>query len=80
MLTDMPLQPSRDSAPVQAGYCRRAAADPFARRSRHCIQKKRRFAAEEWVKPEVDPPMISRYRATARFKRNEAMAREAEGF
>jgi hypothetical protein len=44
------------------------------------MEKRRRFAAEEWVKPEVDPPTISRYRVTARSRRNEAMAREAEGF
>ncbi len=31
--------------------------------SRLCIQNKRRFAAEEWVKPEVDPPRDSRCRA-----------------
>ena len=55
VLTETPPQRSRGSAPVYAGWGLRAAADPFARRSRHCIQKKRRFAAEEWVKPEVDP-------------------------
>jgi hypothetical protein len=27
---------------------RRAVANPFARQSRHCIQKKRCFAAEVW--------------------------------
>ena len=44
------------------------------------LSLRRRFAAEKWVKPEVDPPRVSRYRATARSRRNEAMAREAEGF
>ena len=28
---------------------------------------RRRFAAEEWVKPEVDPPRVSRCRAVARY-------------
>jgi hypothetical protein len=34
-----------------------------ARSRRTMPPLRRRIAAEEWVKPEVDPPRISRYRA-----------------
>jgi len=60
--TSSMVKPRRALVHQRVGSARRRGPTCAARPPLH-LQQKRRFAAEIWVKPEVDPPSVSRCRA-----------------